>query len=48
MNWTSKANILASIHCVYRLLWLDPATIADYDLAFDRCDLVTAKMEPLR
>ena len=24
-------------------LWLDPAPIADYDLAFDRCDLVTAE-----
>ena len=28
---------------VQSLLWLDPATIADYDRALDRCDLVTAK-----
>ena len=26
-------------------LWLDPAPIADYDLAFDCCDLVTAETE---
>ncbi|GIT49154.1 MAG: hypothetical protein Ct9H300mP14_10820 [Gammaproteobacteria bacterium] len=29
--------------CVQGLIWLDPALIADYDLAFDCCDLVTAE-----
>ena len=25
------------------LIWLDPALIADYDLAFERCDFDTAE-----
>ena len=42
-RWAGKSRISAGTLCVQGLIWLDPALIADYDLAFDRCDLVTAE-----
>ena len=42
-RFTGKSRVPTEKLCMRGPLWLDPALIADYDLAFDRCDLVTAE-----
>jgi len=42
-RWAGKSRISAGTLCVQGLIWLDPALIADYDLAFERCDFDTAE-----
>jgi|TARA_B100000809_G_scaffold236039_1_gene254709 hypothetical protein len=44
-RFAGKSRVPTEKLCIKGPLWLDPAPIADYDLAFDCCDLVTAETE---